>query len=289
MISPGWVRRQLAQALRSRVAGEDADARAAVIWGSEGPRRFSADDPVWRVHADAAMFPGGIRALLLQSLHPLAMAGVAGHSGYRGDPWGRLARTSEFLAVTTFGTIEHADRAIARVRGIHRRVNGTADDGTAYAASDPHLLRWVHVAEVDSFLTCFQAYAATPLDEHEADTYVAQAAVVAEELGVIDAPRDVAALKQCLEDYRPELRATEACRDTARFLLLDPPLPLTARPGYGLLATGAVATLPGWARRELRLPPRGVWDVAGRGVGRVGTGVVRWAMADPSVARPQAG
>ncbi|GAB3262466.1 oxygenase MpaB family protein [Alteromonas gracilis] len=289
MISPGWVRRQLAQALRSRVAGEDADARAAVIWGSEGPRRFSAEDPVWRVHADAAMFPGGIRALLLQSLHPLAMAGVAGHSGYRGDPWGRLARTSEFLAVTTFGTIEHADRAIARVRGIHRRVNGTADDGTAYAASDPHLLRWVHIAEVDSFLTCFQAYAAEPLDDAEADTYVAQAAVVAEELGVIDAPRDVASLKQALEDYRPELRATEACRDTARFLLLDPPLPLTARPGYGLLATGAVATLPGWARRELRLPPRGVWDLAGRGVGRVGTGVVRWAMADPSVARPQAG
>lgn len=289
MISPGWVRRQLAQALRSRVAGEDADARAAVIWGSEGPRRFSAEDPVWRVHADAAMFPGGIRALLLQSLHPLAMAGVAGHSGYRGDPWGRLARTSEFLAVTTFGTIEHADRAIARVRGIHRRVNGTADDGTPYAASDPHLLRWVHIAEVDSFLTCFQAYAAEPLDDAEADTYVAQAAVVAEELGVVDAPRDVASLKQSLEDYRPELRATEACRDTARFLLLDPPLPLTARPGYGLLATGAVATLPGWARRELRLPPRGVWDLAGRGVGRVGTGVVRWAMADPSVTRPQAG
>lgn len=289
MISPGWVRRQLAQALRSRVAGEDADARAAVIWGSEGPRRFTPEDPVWRVHADAAMFPGGIRALLLQSLHPLAMAGVAGHSGYRGDPWGRLARTSEFLAVTTFGTIEHADRAIARVRGIHRRVNGTADDGTAYAASDPHLLRWVHVAEVDSFLTCYQAYAADPLDDAEADAYVAQAAVVAEELGVIDAPRDVAALKQVLDDYRPELRATEACRDTARFLLLDPPLPLAARPGYGLLATGAVATLPGWARRELRLPPRGVWDLAGRGVGRVGTGVVRWAMADPSVARPQAG
>jgi uncharacterized protein (DUF2236 family) len=105
------------------------------------------------------MFPAGIRALLLQSLHPLAMAGVAAHSGYKGDPWGRLQRTSEFLATTTFGTIEHAEQQIARVRRIHERVRGTAPDGRAYAASDPHLLRWVHVTEADSFLTAFQRYA----------------------------------------------------------------------------------------------------------------------------------
>ena len=99
------VRRQLAHALRSRVAGDDAAAKARVIWGAEGERWFTPEDPIWRVHADAAMFPGGIRALLLQSMHPLAMAGVAGHSGFKGDPWGRLQRTSEFLATTTFGTI----------------------------------------------------------------------------------------------------------------------------------------------------------------------------------------
>ena len=106
-------RTQLAHALRSRVAGDDAAEKAAVIWGAEGERWFTPEDPVWRVHADAAMFPGGIRALLLQSLHPLAMAGVAGHSGFKGDPWGRLQRTSEFLATTTFGTIEHAEQQIA--------------------------------------------------------------------------------------------------------------------------------------------------------------------------------
>ena len=98
------------------------------------------------------MFVGGIRALLLQSLHPLAMAGVAGHSGYRGDPWGRLQRTSYFLAVTTFGLASDAQAATRRVRAIHERVTGTAPDGRPYAAPDPRLLTWVHIAEADSFL-----------------------------------------------------------------------------------------------------------------------------------------
>src|SRR5660398_202713 len=104
------------------------------------------------------MYVGGIRALLLQALHPLAMAGVAGHSGFKGDPWGRLQRTSEYIAVTTFGRIDDAERVIARIRGIHRRVNGTAPDGRPYAASDPHLLKWVHIAEIESFLTAYQTF-----------------------------------------------------------------------------------------------------------------------------------
>ena len=95
------LQRAAGTALRSRVAGEDAPERARVIWESEGERWFTPEDPVWRVHADAAMFPGGVTALLLQMLHPMAMAGVAGHSGYRGDPWGRLQRTRHYLASTT--------------------------------------------------------------------------------------------------------------------------------------------------------------------------------------------
>ena len=98
------------------------------------------------------MFAGGIASLLLQSLHPLAMAGVAGHSGYKSDPWGRLQRTSHYIATTTYGTIEDAEAAIARVRAIHERVRGRDERGRAYRASDPHLLLWVHVAEIDSFL-----------------------------------------------------------------------------------------------------------------------------------------
>jgi uncharacterized protein (DUF2236 family) len=280
----GPVRRQLAQVLRSKVAGDDARTRAQEIWGTPGPRWFGPDDPIWRVHADASMFVGGLRALLLQSLHPLAMAGVAGHSGYRSDPWGRLQRTSHFLATTTFGTVEHAERAITQVRDIHRRVRGKAEDGRAYAASDPHLLDWVHLAEADSFLRAYQLFGPEPLGPEDADEYVRQSGTVAALLGATAPPTTVAELDSRLERFRPELAATTASRDAARFLLLDPPLPLAARPGYGLLAAGAVASLPGWARRELRLPPPFVvWDWPSLRLGAVGAGVVRWAMADASV------
>ena len=125
------------------------------------------------------MFVGGMRALLLQSLHPLAMAGVAGHSGYRGDPWGRLARTSTFLATTTFATADDAQAMVDKVRSIHERVRGKAPDGRPYAASDPHLLRWVHIAEIDSFLRSHQRYGRVPLTPERADGYVADAARIA--------------------------------------------------------------------------------------------------------------
>jgi len=248
------LRRSVAVALRDRVAGEDNAARAAVIWDSPGERWFTPADPIWRVHADAAMFVAGIRALLLQSLHPLAMAGVAGHSGYRGDPWGRLQRTSNFLATTTFGTIEDAEASIERVRGIHERVRGKSPGGHPYAASDPHLLKWVHIAEADSFLRTHQRYAGTPLTPAEADCYVAQSCVVATRLGIIDPPTTVSELDAAIESYRPELEGTPSARDAARFLLLHPPLPWSARPGYGTLAGAGVALLPLWARQQLALP-----------------------------------
>src|ERR1039458_734135 len=156
------VRRGVAIALRERVAGQDNAAKAAVIWDKPGERWFTPADPIWQVHADASMFVAGIRALLLQSLHPLAMAGVAGHSGYRGDPWGRLQRISYFLAVTTFGRASDAQATVERIKAIHERITGTAPDGRAYAASDPHLLSWIHVAEADSFLRAHTRFGAQP-------------------------------------------------------------------------------------------------------------------------------
>lgn len=282
-------RTRLAHALRSRVAGDEADAAAAQIWGREGERWFTPDDVIWRVHADAAMFVGGIRALLLQSLHPLAMAGVAGHSGYRGDPWGRLQRTSTFLATTTFATVPDAEAAIARVRTIHECVRGRAPDGRPYRASDPHLLRWVHVAEAESFLTTYQLFGPAPLSPAECDTYVAQAARTASLLGVVDPPTTHAQLRADLAAFRGELEGTPAARDAARFLLLTPPLPLAARPGYGMLAAGAVSCLPRWARRELAIPDPPVLTPlldagVGRPLGTVSAALVRWALSDPRIA-----
>src|SRR5918997_2874844 len=160
---------ELAQAVRDRIAGPEFQAAHQQIWYQPGPRWFSEQDPIWRIHLDTSMFVGGIRALLLQSLHPVAMLGVSRHSGFRGDPWGRLQRTSRFLATTTYGTIADAERSIARVRAIHRRVKGSTSTGRPYRADDPHLLGWIHAAQVDSFLTTYRVFGAEPLDETDAD------------------------------------------------------------------------------------------------------------------------
>ncbi|WP_344061657.1 oxygenase MpaB family protein [Terrabacter lapilli] len=281
------VQRQLGRMLRSKVAGEDAPARAQRIWGAQGERWFTPQDPVWRVHADASMFPAGITSLLLQMLHPMAMAGVAGHSGYKSDPWGRLQRTSHYLATTTFGTVEHAEEAIATVRSIHERVRGKDHLGRPYRASDPHLLMWVHAAEIDSFLRGYQTFGDTPLTDEEADVYVRQAGIPAALLGVPSPPQSVAELAEVLDSYRPELEATPAAAEAARFLLLDPPLPFYARPGYGTLASGGVSLLPGWAREMLGLPvPDVVAALVARPLGHLGTAAVRWGMAGLAERRP---
>lgn len=276
------LRSRLGAVVFERVAGAEGSARRDRIHRTPGPRWFTPDRPIRRVHGDASMFVGGLSALLLQSLHPLAMAGVAGHSGYRGDPWGRLQRTSYFLAVTTFGTADDAAETIAHIRSVHERVRGRAADGRPYAATDPHLLRWVHVAEVHSFLLAHQRYGAVPLDAAGRDGYVRDTARVAREIGVVDPPESEAELTAQLDAFRPELAGTCEARATARFLLLHPPLPLAARAPYALLGAAAVGLLPRWTRGPLRLPDlpaldRTVVTLAGRGV----TAGIRWAMSAP--------
>lgn len=276
----GQLRSALADAVRARIS----TAADAAIFTDVG-RRWFADDAVVRVvHGDASMFVGGLRALLLQALHPLAMAGVAGHSGFRGDPWGRLQRTSRFIAMTTFGPADQADALIARIRRVHDSVRGAAPDGRPYAANDPHLLKWVHITEVDSFLRAHRRFGATTLTDAQYDDYVTDEALVAEKIGVIDPPRTVAELRDAMRSYRSELAGTPEARDTARYLLFTPPLPLVARPGYGLIAGAAIGTLPNFARRMLRLPP--ALPVADRLVGGMAgqlvTRTMRWAITAPT-------
>jgi uncharacterized protein (DUF2236 family) len=276
----GELRARLGADVFQKVAGDEGPNRRKRIHSAPGPRWFAPDRPIRRVHGDASMFVGGLRALLLQSLHPLAMAGVAGHSGYRGDPWGRLARTSYFLAATTFGPDEEARETIERIKSVHARVRGRAPDGRAYSASDPHLLEWVHIAEIDSFLRAHQRYGSSPLDQAGCDGYVADTARIARELGVLDPPETEAALAERIAAFRPELAGTPEARATARFLLLDPPLALAARAPYALLAAAAVELLPPWARAPLRLPHLPViGPTLVRGGGQVVTMGIRWVMS----------
>lgn len=274
------VQQEAAGAVLRRVAGPDPAAAREAIHATPGPRWFHPDSPIGRVHGDASMFVGGIRALLLQSLHPRAMAAVAAHSGYRGDPWGRLQRTATFLATTTFGPADDAATVVAVVRAVHARIRGTTPEGEPYEASDPHLLRWVHVAEVDSFLLAHQRFGARPLTDAECDEYVAQTAVVGRALGAEDVPTTLAELHRALGGYRPELRSSAAAREAADFLLRTPPLPAPVLPVYGLLAAGGVALMPAWSRAELGLRHRPRVDaLLGRTGGRVATSAIRWALA----------
>ena len=274
------VRERLGQGLFAMVAGPEGPQNRTRIHATPGPRWFADDRPIRRVHADASMFVGGLRALLLQSLHPLAMAGVAQHSDYKGDPWGRLQRTSTFLAVTTFGTAADAKRAVDRVRGIHRRVHGQAPDGRRYRAAHPHPLQGVHIAGGASFMSAHRQTGPKPPDQGGRDGYGADPGRVPAALGVPDPPRTEAELAKQIADYRSELCSTDAALEAARFLLITPPLPLLARAPYGVLAATAVSMLPPWARSPLRLPylPP-VEATAIRLAGRIVVGGIRWAMA----------
>ena len=277
------LRRRIGEAVIGRVAGPQKQAPDERRPIAEADRWFAADRPIRKVHSDCAMFVGGMAALLLQSLHPLAMAAVADHSGYRADPWGRLQRTSHFIAATTFGREEDAMVAIAKVRAIHDHVTGTAPDGRPYAAADPHLLTWVHVAEVHAFLCAYDAYGERPLGQAARDGYVADMALIATALGVPDPPRTEAELLGTFGRYRPELAGSPQAREAARFLLLEPPLPLVLRPMYAGLAAGAVALLPRWARHELRIPFVPLADVSlARPAGHLVVTAIRWGLSTPN-------
>lgn len=272
-------RAQLAKAVRDRVAGESFTAVHEEVWNAPGERWFTDGDPIWRVHEDTSMFIGGIRALLLQSLHPVAMWGVHEHSGYRGDPWGRLQRISHFIAFTTYGPVDAAEQRIERLRRIHQQVAGTTADGQPYRADDPELLTWVHAAEIDSFLESFRTFGRRRISATEADTYIAQTALVAEKLGVPSAPRSVAELDDLITSYRPVLAWSRPAQDAADLLIKDPPLPIFARPAYAALVNGAISLLPHWARSQLRLPSSPIADrVLSRPAARLATSTIRWAL-----------
>jgi uncharacterized protein (DUF2236 family) len=219
------------------------------------PGLFGPDSVTWRVHNDPSMALGGLRALIFQALHPLAMAGVAQFSNYRDDPWRRLFRTAEYVATVTYGTREEAERAGARVRRVHDRLAGIEpESGRPFRVGDPDLVRWVHCAEVGSFLAAYERCGGR-LSPAEADRYLREQVAAAALVGVDPAtvPASVADLEAYYADLRPELRATAEAR-SALWFILSPPLPLPARPAWAWLASTAFGLLPRWGRRLYGLP-----------------------------------
>ena len=236
------------------------------------PGLYGPDSVTWRVHADPSMALAGLRALLLQAVHPMAMAGVAQHSDFRADPWGRLFRTAEYVGVTTYGTTREAERAAARGRGIHRKLGGIEpESGRPYRVDDPHLLLWVHCCEAESFLTT-AVRCGLRLSRAEQDAYYAEQLTNARLIGLSAAPDSVAAMADYFRELQPELRVTAEARAAARFVLF-PPMPTKvalgtpARPAWAALAGAGFAMLPRWARRLYRLPGLPTTDLGASAAG----------------------
>ena len=236
------------------------------------PGLFGPGSMSWLVNADPSLSVAGLRALLLQPLHPLAMAGVAQHSAFREDPWGRLIRTAEFVGITTFGTTEQAERAGARVRGVHRRLSQAPtiepESGRSFRVEDPDLLTWVHVTEVESFLTVARR-AGLRLTDAQVDQFYDEQRTSARLVGLDPSavPGSAADIADYYATIRPTLQMTQAGRDAARFLFL-PPMPTKvawatpARPAWAALTALGFASLPRWARRMYRLPGLPTTDLA---------------------------
>jgi uncharacterized protein (DUF2236 family) len=212
--------------IESRVRGLVASAEpgAPMLDDPGDAGLFGPDAACWKVHGDfTSMMVGGVAALLMQMLHPRALAGVWDHSNFRDDMAGRLRRTANFIAGTTYGTTGRAEQLIARVRGIHEQVRGTAPGVGAYAADDPDLLTWVHVCEVSSFLAGYRRYRDPAFPPAEQDRYFAEVSLIAEKLGARDVPKSRAAVAAYLQAVRPQLVADGRTREVAQAILTAAP------------------------------------------------------------------
>ncbi|MCU1369455.1 MAG: hypothetical protein JWO77_649 [Ilumatobacteraceae bacterium] len=227
------------------------------------PGWFGPDSVAWRVHSDPSLLVAGIAAFTLQALHPLAMAGVAEHSAFSDDFMGRTRRTGEFVQGVVYGSTPRAERLCRMVRKVHEPVVGVAPDGRPYAANDPDLLDWVHIAEYLAIAAANRRFALHPMTRDELDQYIAEVAVVGEHTGVESPPRSWDEILRSLERHRPDLAVAEYAAAGVAFLDDPPIIPGPAKPVWRSLWVGAKACLPPVGRRLLDLRPPSTRDLAG--------------------------
>jgi uncharacterized protein (DUF2236 family) len=250
------------------------------------PRPLAMDPETAYVHPDSIvrvvhrdlgpMMIGGWSALMLQALHPLAMAGVADHSSYEEDAIGRLRRTANFVATTTFGTTAEARAAIRKVQLVHHRVRGVAPDGRTYAADDPELLTWVHAAEMYCFLEATQRFGSRRLTSEECDAYYKETARVAIELGALWVPRSVGEMEAYLQRIQPELYAGRQAMVARDFLFRGVARKPEDRAVYTLIAAAGLSVLPRWARSKYKVPAVSLFDAAITPPARLFCAGLRW-------------
>jgi uncharacterized protein (DUF2236 family) len=217
---------------------------------------FPMGSVIRRVHGDVtSMMVGGIAALLTQMLHPKALAGVWDHSDVHADMLGRLRRTARFIATTTYAHRDSALAAIAKVKAIHEAVGGTAPDGSAYRATDPWLLAWVHVAGAINFLDAWRRYAEPGMSKADQDIYFAESGVIARMLDADPVPRTRTEAERLIREFRHELHADERARTFRDLVLKVPARSVAEIPVQALLMNAAVDLMPPFAREMHGLAP----------------------------------
>ncbi len=252
------------------------------------PGWFGPESITWKAHARLGpMLVGGISALMLQTLHPLVVQGVADHSNYREDPLGRLQRTADFIALTTYGSGALAARAAQEVRTIHGRVRGTTANGQAYRATDPALLTYVHVTEVWSFLRAYQRYSQHPLLASEKNQYLSEVSIVARRLGAVSVPESVDEVRAYLRELRPQLGRGPEAERIVRFLVLPPAgASVLERAAHRTIVEAGIDLLPSFARRELGfLRPVGLRLMAVRPAATVLSQALHWSVGEAPMLR----
>jgi uncharacterized protein (DUF2236 family) len=215
------------------------------------PGVFGPASMAWRVHAHfTAMMVGGLSSLMVQALHPRALAAVWDHSNFRHDLRGRLGRTAFFVAATTYGGRALALRTIERVNAIHAKAMGTDLQGRSYVANEPHLIRWVHLVEVSSFLTAYQHLSSHPLSPAQCDQYTAEMRQIGEGLGATDLPQSLKATELALLDFQAELAWDDRARETVQCIETYP-TDLLDKPFMALVVQAAFDVMPEWALDQM--------------------------------------
>jgi len=247
---------------------------------------FGPQSACWKVHGDfTSMMVGGIAALYLQMLHPGPLAGVWDHSDFRKDMLGRLRRTARFIAGTTYGDCAEAQGLIDHVRKIHGGVRGHLPNGTPYAADDPTLLTWVHVAEVSSFLDAYLRYVDSNFPADEQDRYFRETAEIARRLGASDPPTTRDAVRAYLTAMRPQLHCDHRTRAVAAALASQPPPSAAAGPAMVAAFDAARDLLPTWARELHGFSPSPIRSVVARLALTGLAPAMRWALVNSAEAR----
>ena len=238
----------------------------AAVESGETRGLYLPHDAPWVVHGDVATLIGGIRALLMQALHPGSLTGVEQHSRYEHDPLGRLAGTTRWLTIATFGSAEALETESARVNRMHDHVKGQYVTGAGitkdYKAADPDLLAWVHIAFTDSFLTTHELFGEEKIPGG-ADEYVSQWSKSVVPLGLTNAPMSRAELKAEIKRFKDEgiLSTSETTKQVVEFIR-KPPLSRAALIAYDRMFDGAVASIPADLQAMLGLKGKSL-NVAG--------------------------